>query len=60
MTWCRMHFTFRHGVIFWHGYSLLGTHCMSESTCIYGLSYVDAMGDARVNLEPTDAYSDDI
>ena len=34
MTWCRVHFTFRHGVIFWHGYLLLATHCMSESTCI--------------------------
>ena len=33
VTWCRKHFTFRHGVIFWHGYSLLATHCMSESTC---------------------------
>jgi len=31
-------------------------HSLSESTCIQGLSYVDA----RVNLEPIGAYSDDI
>ena len=58
VPWCRMHFTFRHGVIFWHGYiySLLATHCMSESSCIIG--FVVCL--CTRHLESRGAFSDDI